>query len=762
MVRIWGISFNLPYIYHIDEARFSKITINYFSGDLNPHFFHVPSMHSYVIAGIWGSYFLIGKICGEFNSLTDFTNSFNKDSTLFFILGRLFSAILGVATVLVVYYLGKRMYNHRVGILASLLLIFSPVHNKISHYMVPDGPMVFFLIFSFLFIWLIYLKGETKYYILAGLMAGFGMATKYGGQLLFIPLLLAHLFHGLEKKQSLKEIIFTFKPILSGLFFILGFIIGCPYAILDFPTFWRDFNWQARHLYTAGHYGSSTAQPAWLFYLKYGFRENIGKFSQYLVFLGIVWGIIRLRKREIILLSLPLFLFFVMSNWKTMAVRYLLPVVPFLVLIGAYALDFSFTQLSSKFSFLKKKEVYIWSLIVIILLYPSILKVVRFNYSLTQKDTRTIAKEWIEQNIPKRKKIALEMYCPPISRRNYKIIYRHSLSQVGLEWLHKRKVEFIIVSDIMYNRFIRAPQEFPQQTKFYHSLEEKALLIKSFQPKWDEYLTDLHNPTIKIFRLSNYPNFSFPGNFNFYSQILSFRKLTPKEWSVKTKISVKDLLKGNEKVKNPYFRIINDKGEELSKFLVFEGEVNSSSFFSNSFKVRNLPLKGTLKIGYEYSFSPSPIFVKPQGNLEKERSLIEEIDQFISSQKKFKLIFLYFQFPNTRGDDYFQSITISKFGNQGQLTTKIFGGELTQGNDYVLNPWIKITDSKGKEIFKLIIFNGKVGSHEADKKAPLENSKDFSLLPEDFKIYIGYDYYFDLEYPDLAGGPEEIELPINY
>ncbi|MCK4932973.1 MAG: glycosyltransferase family 39 protein, partial [Candidatus Aminicenantes bacterium] len=526
--RVAGISFGLPNLYHVDEARFAKISITYFAGDLNPHFFHVPSLHTYAVAGLWGVYYIGGKITGKFTSGAHFMEAFEENATPHVILARLLSVLLGVGTILIVFYLGKRMYNPRVGVLASLFLVFSPVHNKISHYMVPDVPMVFFLMLSFLCIWFIYVKGDTKFYIFAGLFAGLATATKYGGQLLFLPLFVAHLFYVLDNKRSIKEIFFSHKLLLSVGFYLGGFLAGCPYSVLDFAKFWNDFKWQSQHLLQAGHYGSSTAQPAWLFYLRYGMAENIGKFSQYLVYGGVLLGLVRRKRKDLILIVFPLVLFLLVGSWKSMAARYLLPLTPFLVLIAAFFLDALMTKISallrkenSQFPARILQSRYLNWAVVALVLIPSVVKVARLDYLLTQKDTRTLAKEWINRNLPKGSTLALESYGPPLSQDDYSLLRRHTQGNIHLDWLAQRNVEYVIVSDIMYARFTRFPEEFPKQASFYRSLEEQTLLIKMFRPKWDEYLIDLHNPTIKIYRLSPYPNYVFPGNFSQYAQSIT-------------------------------------------------------------------------------------------------------------------------------------------------------------------------------------------------------------------------------------------------
>ena len=61
-----------------------------------------------------------------------------------------------------------------------------------------------------------------------------------------------------------------------------------------------------------------------------------------------------------------------------------------------------------------------------------------------------------------------------------------TFSQVSIEYLANRNVEFVVASDIMYQRFLSAPEEFPRQSKFYKSLDEHAALIKTFEPEWND------------------------------------------------------------------------------------------------------------------------------------------------------------------------------------------------------------------------------------------------------------------------------------
>lgn len=766
--RLLGISFGLPYIYHVDEARFAKISLEYFTGDLNPHFFHVPTLHTYTVSGIWAIYYHAGKISGTFQSATEFMNSFYTDPTLFVILGRLLTVLLSVGTIFLVYRVGTKMYNRRVGTIASLFLIFSYVHNKISHYQVPDAPMIFFFMLTFLLIWNIYEKGDTKYYVLAGLCAGLAMATKYGGQLLFLPLLLAHVFRISDNKQPVKDIFLSVPLYLSGIFFVSGFFLGCPYCFLDFPTFWKGFSWQSQHLYVAGHFGSSTATPAWLFYLQHGFRENIGLFSQFLVLGGVVYCLIKHRKKEILLLSIPLVLFFIIGGWKAMAVRYLLPLTPFFILIASVFLDAilskmesgvarSQTPLLSRFG--QKRLLTVFFLLFFIL--PSAYKVIRFDLSLTHTDTRTVARDWIEENIPAGSYMAKEMYAPPISKEKYNVHYRHTLGQVAIEYLANRNVEFVAISDIMYSRFLSAPEEFPRQSKFYHSLDEHAVLIKTFEPAWNESLIDLHNPTIKIYRISSNPNLFFPGNFKQYSQKIVLTRASRNGWRLQSSIVPKAPVEGLEKVGNPYIRVIDTEGNEVVKLVVHEGDITpgDGSVYENSTRFTHPPADLSLCVGYEYTIDPKPSAYEIDGPLKKEFIIPEKIKASDFKLNKLKYLFLYTDSPNSGQNKYFQTITLSNRGESWRLDSHVYGNILRWGESYVENPSVLITDTEGEEIATLHVHEGRVG-RQTDKRGQARRSLSLPALPGIFRVYAAYTDFLDGQYPEISGGPAKVEIEI--
>ena len=82
------------------------------------------------------------------------------------LVGRLLSVLFGVATLVVVYALGKLLYGRRAGLVAMLLLAVMPYHVTVTRQVLLDGPMVFFAT-SALYLLARYCRGLGERWLLA-------------------------------------------------------------------------------------------------------------------------------------------------------------------------------------------------------------------------------------------------------------------------------------------------------------------------------------------------------------------------------------------------------------------------------------------------------------------------------------------------------------------------------------------------------------------------------------------------------------------
>jgi 4-amino-4-deoxy-L-arabinose transferase-like glycosyltransferase len=238
LIRVWGVNYDLPYIYHPDEPGYIVISQNIFkTGDLNPHFFNYPSLFFYINALAYIPYYLLGKIIGIFRTPNDILPpiSLAMGVTLAqmptaVLLGRIITIGFGVGTVGLVYFNGKQITGRTsVGILASLMAAISPTTVWHSRLITPDTFVTFFASASLLASTLVYQQGKTWQYAIAGICVGLTASSKYNGGLVILSLLLAHLLR--YGKAAFKQPKLYLALLLCG----VGFLATTPYAIL--PNF---------------------------------------------------------------------------------------------------------------------------------------------------------------------------------------------------------------------------------------------------------------------------------------------------------------------------------------------------------------------------------------------------------------------------------------------------------------------------------------------------------------------------------------------
>src|SRR4029450_2398357 len=125
-LRIFPVWFGLPYLYaRPDEAESISRASGILAGDLNPHFFHWPSLTFYLFAAA------LGTVSG-IRSLAGIEPSLPVDVAL--ITARTLVAIAGALTVLPLFRLGRRMAGETAGLLAAGVLAVVPLHVRDSHF----------------------------------------------------------------------------------------------------------------------------------------------------------------------------------------------------------------------------------------------------------------------------------------------------------------------------------------------------------------------------------------------------------------------------------------------------------------------------------------------------------------------------------------------------------------------------------------------------------------------------------------------------
>jgi 4-amino-4-deoxy-L-arabinose transferase-like glycosyltransferase len=91
---------------------------------------------------------------------------------------RLPSALAALVTVLLVYELGRRMFNASTGLLSGLVLASSILFCASAHFANPDALFLTFTTATLLLFWLGFTSGQRSWFLIAGLAAGLAVLAK--------------------------------------------------------------------------------------------------------------------------------------------------------------------------------------------------------------------------------------------------------------------------------------------------------------------------------------------------------------------------------------------------------------------------------------------------------------------------------------------------------------------------------------------------------------------------------------------------------
>lgn len=237
-IRLWGLFHDLPFSYFGDELHFMKRSMALGTGDLNPHWFHKPALFMYVWLFVYGLYFLAGMAVGRFESTAEFGAHFLTDPGPFLLLGRLVVLGCGIATVWIVYLLGRRAFgSERAGLASALAVaVLAPMVDSSQHMKtdVPAGMMIATAV-------LLYLRTRDdlrwRPLILAALLAGAAMGTHYYGIVLVPTFLAMELRNGFTHRLGWGTVVLRGGTIAA--LFVAGFFLTSPYNFLD-PTWLRQ------------------------------------------------------------------------------------------------------------------------------------------------------------------------------------------------------------------------------------------------------------------------------------------------------------------------------------------------------------------------------------------------------------------------------------------------------------------------------------------------------------------------------------------
>ena len=512
-LRLHGITWGLPFAYlDPDEGVIVREAFDIARGNPNPGFFLYPSLFFELVAAVYVAIALVwhSSVAPSFLS----QGSLVVDPGPYLLAARLVAVVCGTFSIYLVYLLGTKAFSRPVGLLAALFLAVVPLHVTYSHYAVTDVPATALSLLALLL--LVRAAGERTLRLLSAgaFVAGVATSTKYNFGMLLVPAAVAgwYVLGPLwSREEGLRRLArLAVRRIVAPM--ALGFVLFTPFALLDPLRFARDF-YRQNEIVRRGWLGFEDAGNGYWYNVHVNLPSSLGVVLFVLCVAGLVWSLYRRRRADLVLAAYVVVYYLYVSDWAALNDRYLLPIVPVLVLLAA-----RFAVGLARLRFVRRLVLApaVAGLLIVAFMLP-LSASIAYDRALSGPDVRSIAKAWIETHIKSGTKVAFEPYSPPLVARAslpfftaaghspayYRLVRlplplpgrkdtRHSLA-----YLRHRDVRYVIVSSEVYQRVLAAPLVYPRQVAFYERLAEQARLVKRFAPGPGE-----RGPTILVYRLA--------------------------------------------------------------------------------------------------------------------------------------------------------------------------------------------------------------------------------------------------------------------
>ncbi len=268
--------------------------------------------------------------------------------------GRAVSAVADVGSVLMVFLLGRRLFERRTALLAAGFTALAVVHIQLSHFYAVDTVLTLFVLAAVFFMVRLVQDGRLRDSALAGGFVALALATKVSAAPILLPLFLAHLFLVFRGGGGVRSIIGRLPAIprqlwrsaaglgLSMAVLVVVLLVAAPYAFLDFGRFFADVVEQSEMVRGIRDYPYTRQYADTTSYL-YQARQlalfGLGAPLGVVAWAGLVFAVgsaaVRRRPGEALALAWVIPLLLLTGAFQVKFLRYLLPATPFLLLYGA-------------------------------------------------------------------------------------------------------------------------------------------------------------------------------------------------------------------------------------------------------------------------------------------------------------------------------------------------------------------------------------------------------------------------------------------
>jgi hypothetical protein len=151
----------------------------------------------------------------------------------------------GLGTVLITFFLGKRLFNYRVGLYSAIIYALNPIAILMDQRLLADSMVAFFVTLAVYLYTIAYEKDRDWFYVFSGLSCGAAVLAKQSGGFFLIGVFLFTVFSNRYQAWNIRAIprIFVNRAYVLT---VIGCFLVCGFWFLKIYRLFGNPLWQAR------------------------------------------------------------------------------------------------------------------------------------------------------------------------------------------------------------------------------------------------------------------------------------------------------------------------------------------------------------------------------------------------------------------------------------------------------------------------------------------------------------------------------------
>jgi hypothetical protein len=462
----------------LDERYFvTPATYIASSGDLNPHWFgHPGSLVIYPLAFL----FRLREILFHGAPITGAAHSvaarLHHDAGSFYLLGRLWVMLLGLLALPLLYLVGRRVFGELPAFVAMAIWAIAPLTVQYGTITRTDTAGLCFALLTILCCLRALDRPSTARFALAGAAGGLAVSSRYF--LASLAILIVATWW-MSRTPARTRVPFS-ALVVAGLAMIATFALTTPYFFLDLPTALDSIGAEA-----------TFRVP----FETHGYLDNLGWYATNAIPGAISWAALiaglvgmacavwkRTPPRTLLLLWVPCVVLESCAlgvRWN----RWVIPALPIILLFATFGVTTGARWCADRIRRpVARRWVFVLaaSVALVALAVGPAAATIHLDRISETPSTRVLAARWIEQHVPPRSKIAVEIRGPDLSYTSYRMVEHFALANQGTVADYAAAGYRYLVVNRSIARQFRACTTCPEQDSFYTWLRRHASAVAEF------------------------------------------------------------------------------------------------------------------------------------------------------------------------------------------------------------------------------------------------------------------------------------------